>query len=300
MLPPNRAHHLKNLACPYCGIELTDAVASDRDHVIGRRFVPKGVLDAQWNIVLRSCRACNSKKADLEDDVSAVAMQPDAAGEHASTDPRLRAEASRKARKSISRRTGKPLAAGEEPLTIRGSIGSATMTFTMVGPPQIDEKRLFAMARYHIAAFFYLTSYDSSTGRGGLLPGLFYGLSAARKQDWGNAHMRWFMETTANWARRVHGIGANNFFKIESRRRSDKDDVWSWALEWNQNFRIIGFFGREDLIARLEEGTPVMVMESVDDGSGTILRYRAEVPLTDGDDQLFRQAEETQVPAAGS
>ena len=42
--------------------------------MIGRRFVPKGKLNNQWNLIVRVCIKCNNKKSDLEDDISAISM----------------------------------------------------------------------------------------------------------------------------------------------------------------------------------------------------------------------------------
>ena len=35
---------LRNLTCPYCGVAI-DAKTATKEHVVGRRFVPKGTLD---------------------------------------------------------------------------------------------------------------------------------------------------------------------------------------------------------------------------------------------------------------
>src|SRR4051794_17550674 len=112
----NRAIILNNAACAYCGVEFSDVMLPEKEHTIGRRLVPKGTLNRQWNLLLRSCRRYNSYKANLEDDISAITMQPDATGQFVNADPRLRAEAARKAHNAISRKTGKPVSAPEEPI----------------------------------------------------------------------------------------------------------------------------------------------------------------------------------------
>ena len=112
-LSGNRAVVLKNETCPYCSCCL-DASLRTKEHVIGRRFVPKGKLDGQWNLIVRACRPCNCLKADLEDDLSAISMQPDSWGQFANPDPRLATEAARKAEKSVSRRTGKQVELSSE------------------------------------------------------------------------------------------------------------------------------------------------------------------------------------------
>src|SRR5689334_12269149 len=69
--PSNRP--LNNITCPYCGIDLVQQNAI-KEHVVGRRFVPKGKLAHSWNLILQACRQCNEKKSDLEDDISAISL----------------------------------------------------------------------------------------------------------------------------------------------------------------------------------------------------------------------------------
>lgn len=75
-LAPDRAIVLRNVACVYCGTSLTKETTT-RDHVIGRRFVPKGKFAARWNLIINACEPCNNGKAELEDDISAITLQPD-------------------------------------------------------------------------------------------------------------------------------------------------------------------------------------------------------------------------------
>lgn len=94
---------LNNITCVYCNT-LLDEAESTKEHTIGRRFVPKGTLARSWNLIVRACGECNGRKSDLEDDLSAVSMHPDSAGDHARDDEILVSEATRKAAKSSSRR----------------------------------------------------------------------------------------------------------------------------------------------------------------------------------------------------
>jgi hypothetical protein len=108
-LRPDSPILLNNVTCPYCGRSFREGgVVRHKEHVIGRNFVPRGKLDGGWNLILRACEPCNGHKADLENDLSAISMQPDAVGQHYDSDPILMSQAARKAEKSFSRRTGKP------------------------------------------------------------------------------------------------------------------------------------------------------------------------------------------------
>jgi hypothetical protein len=284
---PNRAIILQNVACAYCGVPFSEHVPFDKEHAVGRRFVPKGTLDGQWNLLLRACKKCNGLKAALENDISAIAMHPDAWGEHVNDDARLHTEARRKAANAISRKTGKPVAAGEQPLKFNMQFGPASFGFTFVMPPQADKDRLFELARYQVGAFFYWITFNEETKRGGFWVGQFSPLLAVRKEDWGNPQMRWFMDTTKDWLGRVHAIGADGYFKITIKRKSATEEIWSWALEWSQNFRLVGFFGREELVEELERTIPELEMTMMQQSASGRTRYRIATPLPEADDILF-------------
>ena len=126
--PSNQVSRLNNVSCAYCGVTLSEAPA-DKEHVIGRGFIPKGKLAGCWNLIVRACRACNAYKADLEDDISAITMQTDRLGPFGHDDATGTSEAVRKAGKSFSRRTGKLVKNSHEQFTIRGRLaGGATYT----------------------------------------------------------------------------------------------------------------------------------------------------------------------------
>src|SRR5712671_7028860 len=104
-LPANKALRLDNRTCLYCGADPTVDSPHTVEHVVGRRFVPKGSLHQSWALIGNACATCNGVKADLEDDISAITLQPSLGERH--TDPMLDAEATRKSANSISRRTRK-------------------------------------------------------------------------------------------------------------------------------------------------------------------------------------------------
>ena len=78
--PSNRAIVLRNLTCPYCGDRFDPETSAAKEHVIGRRFVPRGCFAGQWNLILNACERCNRNKGDLEDDISIITMMPDVTG----------------------------------------------------------------------------------------------------------------------------------------------------------------------------------------------------------------------------
>src|SRR5260221_4151682 len=139
-LPPNKAVRLDNSTCLYCGISEKE-IPLTVEHVVGRRFVPKGSLAKSWALIGNACAACNSKKAELEDDISAITLQPDFGERH--DDPFLDAEAVRKAKGSFSRRTKKIVGDSHEEGSVEGKMmSSIDIKFGFVSSPQLIEGRV--------------------------------------------------------------------------------------------------------------------------------------------------------------
>jgi len=283
--PVNRAILLKNATCPYCG-ETLGPDAWNREHVVGRGFVPKGTLDGYWNLILRACKRCNSAKSDLEDDLSALSMQPSLLMGFPRDDGRLRSEAARKAR-SKSRTTQRPVGNSAERLSLGAQLGpGARATFGLVAPPQIDLQRADELALMHVQAFFYWASYDPIKRSGQRCPGVWTPLDFVFRTDWGNPIQKAFMARIQDWCTVVAASTAQGYFKIAIRRRPDRA-CWSWALEWNENVRLVGFVGEDVAIQEevAELPGPRLGRLAVSDGS---VLFRLEQRLDAADDLLFR------------
>jgi hypothetical protein len=282
VLPPNRALRLDNRTCPYCGIEESEENPFTVEHVVGRRFVPKGSLDNSWALIARACLPCNNKKSDLEDDISAITLQPNLGERH--DDPLLHAEAMRKAKGSFSRRTKKMVGESHEKGSVEGKImSSIDVKFGFVSPPQLIEKRVHELAQMHLQGFFYLMSYDKTGRRGGFLPGTVGFVANANRPDWGNPLLRGFAEKTASWPQQLDCICASGFFKIAMRRETEDSPVWSFAIEWNTAHRIVGFFGDLDRAQVHVDALPELQWKRWDATS----RYRMEIPIEPENDTLF-------------
>lgn len=272
--PVNRPIVLRNRTCAYCISPFSQQSRPTKEHVIGRRFVPLGTLNGQWNLILNVCRTCNGEKADLENDISVITMLPDASGKFAVNDDRLQAEVARKSKKSISRLTRRPVMDSHESLKIKTSMGPFNLNFDMVAPAQIDATRALRLARFHFQGFFYLISYVSQIESGHFAPGVFHGVFDARRADWGAPEMRWFMDITKSWHPRVNAVAADGFFKIVIRRQSETAPVWSWAVEWNQSMRVVGFAGDDGAIATLVEQAPYGRVHVVHETPTESLKFR--------------------------
>lgn len=286
-LPGNQPVRLDNRSCPYCGKTLIKNI-TDKEHVIGRRFVPKGKLDGQWNLILNACTTCNNIKSELENDISAITMQPDALGRFGHEDATGISEAERKAKNSYSRRTQKPVKESREQIKVHLPLGPGIKcSIGFVGPPQADDERVFKLAYLHILGFFYWLTYQDDTRFGYSWSGGFYPIQLTNRSDWGNPVNRAFADAVMDWEPRVRGINADEFYKIAIRKHPQAD-CWSWALEWNHALRIIGLCGDpktvQDLIASLPKHTGQVISKE----SNATISYRKETPLSqDEDDNLF-------------
>jgi hypothetical protein len=223
----------------------------------------------------------------LKNDISAITMQPDANGQFAVDDKRLSSEALRKAR-SISGSTGKSVGKSREEFNLSGRVGNdATVSLQFEAPPQIGEERLYRLACFHIQGFFFFITFDKETNRGGFFTGTFKPIMATRRTDWGNAKMRAFASSKLAWRVRFEGIAADEYFKVSIRRHPTGAEVWAWALEWNQNFRVIGFFGREAEVEAEVAALPALPMKEIGRQGNVVYRIRLDEALSREQDCLF-------------
>jgi hypothetical protein len=286
-LPEKQPTVLHNVTCPYCGVPFTDANPATTEHVVGRRFVPKGCLQGQWNVILNACGRCNGEKAVLEDDISAISMQRDHDGRLAVDDARLAAEADRKGRGSWSRRTGKPVKDSREELKFSNKFGVAEITLNVVAAAQVETQRIWELARFHWRGLFYYTTYDETRGRGGYAHGPFCPVATVRRHDWGNPRMVAFANQVLHWPPLIHGASAEGYFKFSLRQHPGDADVASWAFEWNQNFRVVGFIGELQTIESLRDALPWPEVKLIEDGPRHRTGMRRNIPLAESDDLLF-------------
>lgn len=288
--PTKQPTILKNLTCPYCGVELDESNRS-KDHVIARKFVPTARLQARWNLIVFACQRCNNEKSKLEDDLSPISMQltlsKDELDEVAASDAR------RKAAGSISRRTGKPVADSDEVLTIAGSLGpSGRWTATFNSPPQADNSRIYSLARLHFLAFFYRLTFDDVKKRGYPPPptSVFLPINVAVRSDWGNSLQIGFMVLTRSWWTRLVAVTADGYFRVAIRKCPDRS-VWSCALEWNENMRVIALVGEDTVLREIAASLPPLKLEVIGQHDRGVWRARPEVALADDSDTMFDEGD---------
>lgn len=287
LISDSRPTMLANSICPYCGKPVSRR-SGTREHVIGRRFVPRGSFEGCWNLILKACRQCNHGKSDLEDDLSAITMAFHVAGLAGMNDDLLKKEAERKSKRSISRKTGKPVSQSAANVSFEVPIFSgASITGNFTSPPQIDDARAHELARLQLMGFFYMLTYDTTANRGYWWRGGFYPLHGTIKSDWGNPVHRAFMSEIAGWDYRLIVTTADGYFRAVIRKHPT-DEFWGWAVEWNDCYRLVGFFGSEASAIAVANRMPKLQIHSMLETERSWLRYRIETALADEEDILFR------------
>jgi hypothetical protein len=293
-LPMDKPTRLRNTTCVYCGRLFDEERKRTKEHVIARRFVPHVSFGRQWNLIVNACSKCNGVKADLENDVSAISMQPDAFGQSPTDDSAYLANAKSKGQGAISRRTRKPVVDSQEAIQVKGQLmPGLSISFRSIGPPQIPQDRAFMLAHFQMTAFFYWITYQGGSRQGGFWPGSFAPIALVGRGDWGNDQVVGFHELISEWPHRLHVICADVYFKAFIRRSPREDQpLWAWALEWNRNYRVIGFFGDATAAQEAFDELPVLKMKTIESGVDPkkgrfVTRYREEVPLPEERDHLF-------------
>lgn len=278
---------LTNITCPYCAAPI-DKKTRTKEHVIGRRFVPIGTFDCQWNLILWACGACNTRKSDLENDLAALTLNFHTAGLSSMSDALAQGEAVRRGGKSINRKTGKPVSESGVSVRFDGKLGSiATLSVNFAGLPQIDDARAYELARLQMMGFFYFLTFEKDKQIGHFWIGDFFPVHGTIRSDWGNPLHIAFAKQIEHWDYRLILNTAQNYFRAVIRRHPSKD-CWAWAVEWNAAYRLVGYFGERDNAQSLFDELPPLPAESVIEArDGSHFCIRAEQPISDSQDTLF-------------
>jgi hypothetical protein len=279
---PTRLH---NIRCAYCNAEFTDPNEPEKEHVIGRNFVPKGTHNQQWNLHVNSCHICNEHKSKLENDLSAITLHPDPG--QMEVDSLRWSEAERKS-KTYSQRTGKPVADSIEEVKLSGKMGIAEVTFSLSSKPQFDKNRAFELAGFQLRGFFFLLTYDAEQQMGNSLPGYCMPIGALPISDWGNPLVLSFANYVKDWDMRFLVVRtAQGFFGVVIKKHPT-EALWSWALEWNKSTRLFGFLGDRAKAQEIVDVLEVPQQSSwIKQPAGNKIRDREEVPLPSDTDDLF-------------
>ena len=283
----DRTHTLINRLCAYCGVELTPKNRS-LDHVVARKFVPEGTMINSCNIGLRACKPCNGHKARLEDDISAITMLPGADGKFARDDQRLIRTSQRKAKGAISNATRKKVAQSHTNFGVNLPFGSAQLSMSFTGAPQIDERRAAILAWSQIQGLWFFQTYDKDRGHGRYLSREdFQFVGLVGRLDWGNVQIASFVKQIENWEHQTFACLADGYFRAMVKGSPDGETL-AWAVEWNDAYRVFGYWSLgnswQEHFGNLALLKPDYMVGDTINGWA----YRQEIPLAKNtDDGLF-------------
>jgi hypothetical protein len=279
-----------NQWCPYCGrlVGVGSKLRSDKEHLIGRNFVPTGTLaNGAWNFILRSCRDCNAIKAEVERHISSVTLFTSAGR---AEDASLDALAVRKASadfhpdvKGVTVASAFVESRVEVPLAPGGRL-----TLNLVGPPQLNRDYVRLLATRQIQALFALITTEDPRliEKTKILPAdRVVPFGSFNRLDWGNPHLRELERRTKQWQCCLNVVSAEGFFKGILRRPPRDEMGWFWALEWNRSLRIVGAIFEASDTPDWFQDLPELDWRRSRDGKG---RIRTETPLPEEEeDTLF-------------
>lgn len=283
----HRSYALSNQKCLYCHRPVyTNDVTSNKEHLIGRSFVPDGSLDEgrEFNFIFRACVECNSEKAEAEGHISSVSLYTS----HGRVDESVNALANRKAAKAFH-----PVQKGkfvkdafiEKSVTIDSEILNAE--FSLVGPPQLEPSLVQLLAFRHIQGFYSLVNSDNPRSPEGtqlLAKEHFWFGGYYSHKDWGNVRIKEMAKRVEAWETPLNIEMANGFFKAVIRRAPDPNGPWFWALEWNKSYRVFGgIFETQNDPAEFQNLPSPQRMSL--GANKTIFR---QIPLEDAEDTLFK------------
>lgn len=290
---------LYNKHCPYCGYSLSSkTVTSTVEHVIARRFVPKGFMENEWNLILNACSICNSYKASLENGLSAMSLlsfdkqtsHPEAVANELARKT-VRSKKSTNTPKAFHPETLVPVADSFHKFQIEGKLGPLTMTFKMEATPQAFYSEQI-LAQLQLQAFFFLisnpTDAESSKHEFSNNPQLlredhvhFFFPGSLKRNDWGNCKAVEVVKRTRDWKPLLIINSAKGFFKTEIRHDGN---FFFWALEWNQNFRQLGLLKRPGSYHKIEQDLPEEPFKYLSPN----LKGRLDINLDPSQDLLFK------------
>ena len=288
--PVNWHHRSKirsNQYCLYCSgfIGEGSEIPSDKEHLVGKRFVPPGAFDGgkKFNFHFRACKKCNREKSKLEDHISSVTLFTSPARRE---DGRLDKRAREKAGKSYHpSKRGVTVAESGEQIEISGG----RFTFGFASPPQPNVRYRNRLALRHAQGLYaLLTSYDPTRADGTRLlrPDHCWILGYYNQSDWGNAQLLEAIRRTESWRCCANVCTADGYFRAVMRQEAPGKQ-WFWALEWNKSARVCGSISPPGELPELFRDLPDLNWKTLAPNEQNLTRYRAEVSLSPDEDTLF-------------
>jgi hypothetical protein len=281
----SRHHDKSNKGCPYCARPLFEPeIPSDEEHLIGRKFVPKGSFgrNGRFNFQFRACRDCNSTKAERERHVSSVTLYSGLP----LYDAEVRAIAINKASKDFHPdQKGTVVKDAHGEMKLVGNMGAMSMTLGMHMPPQLNPDYVQDLAFFHIQGLgSMISTRDHLTLEGmGIIPcGRLYSFGFFLHADWGNLQLAELTRRFRNLPEILLLDTAAGFFRTIICKDTLADE-WYWILEWNKVCRVYGAVTKDGKRPRLYENLPEHKWNQM----SSTRRMRLEIPIKDSKDDIF-------------
>ncbi|HED54462.1 MAG TPA: hypothetical protein ENJ00_09735 [Phycisphaerales bacterium] len=99
--------------------------------------------------------------------------------------------------------------------------------------------------------------------------------------------MKAFQAMLSIWQHRVYAIGADGYFKMVLRRSPDERPLWAWAVEWNMNYRVIGFVGEPAAMQDAFRSLPALDSRVVEKTPECTTYVREERGIEPDADRMF-------------
>ena len=283
----NRNASESNQFCLYCGrrVGSNAEIESNKEHLIGRNFVPKGSLAGDaFNFVFRACIECNTEKSDAERHVSTVSLFNSPAR---LVDLSINDLAARKASNDHHPTERRLVRDASVPHKIETEGNGFSGTLHMTSPPQLEYKSVLLLAVRQIQGLFALISTEDPR-----VPEKSKLLAADKVLlhkdynygDWGNPQLIEIIERTKGWSAPLFVNSASGHFKAILRIPKSQEEGYFWALEWNKSVRIVGAICHPSQYPVWLKDLPQLKWWSI---PGKDCRIRMETPLRGIPDHLF-------------
>ncbi len=287
-----KSKNTSNQYCLYCGryIGPNSNINSNREHLIGRNFVPKGTLSEKnsFNFIFRACEDDNHFKSELERHISSISLF--AAATQGDSSKEVEQLALHKASKDYHPdKQGIKVIDSQEKLEFSFIGNNFKLNFTVIGPPQPNQAYIKCLAFMQMQALFSLLSTPRPYNNKNLLllpDKYFYFLDYWPKSDWGNVILNYLTKAINEWEQiAIIRTAKDNFKTIIKCDPISK--LWFWALEWNKSFRIAGFIGSIDLVENFIAKLPKEDIKIIQEEINYKLSLKTEIALKEDEDELF-------------
>jgi hypothetical protein len=160
------------------------------------------------------------------------------------------------------------------------------MSVDFSAPPQLQDSRVNELALLQLRAFFYFLTFDLQQRQGRWWRGKLVPVNGTMKCDFGNAIQVAFARAIADWDYRLILTTARGYFRAVIRKHPNAD-AWAFALEWNDQYRLVGYFGDEKSCVAEAIRLPHLVGRLFHQGDESWVAVRDDVPLLPEHDTLF-------------